>query len=143
MTLKEKFSPEDWNAVLQAPMLAALAVTAADPGGLIGAVQESAAVASSVQKAGAGTLAAEISEAYRSSEGRGAATEGAKALVKGRTPAEISEAAIERLGEIAELVKGAAPDNGAEFASFLLATATKVAESAKEGGFMGFGGEAV
>jgi hypothetical protein len=143
MTLKEKFSSEDWAAVLQAPMLVGLAVTAADPGGLIGAVQESAAVASSVQKAGEGTLAAEISAAYRTSEGRSAATDGVKPLVKGKKPSEISEAAILRVGEIAALVDGASPEHAAEFRAFLIDTATRVAEAAKEGGFMGFGGEAV
>ena len=49
MSVKEIFSDEDWNKVLEAPLLAGFAVTAADPGGLIGAFQESAAIAKSLK----------------------------------------------------------------------------------------------
>ncbi|MTH79866.1 hypothetical protein [Paracoccus aestuariivivens] len=143
MALKEKFSTDDWTAVLQAPMLVGLAVTAADPGGLIGAVQESAAVASSVQQAEAGTIGAEIAEAYKTSEGRHAATDGVKPLVKGKKPAEISDAAIARVGEIVGMFDRTAPESASEFRTFLMDIATRVAEAAKEGGFLGFGGEPV
>lgn len=51
MSLKDAFAPEDWARVVGAPMLAGIAVTAADPGGLWGAVKESAAVAGAIGKA--------------------------------------------------------------------------------------------
>ncbi len=147
MTLKEKFTETDWAAVLEAPMLAGLAITAADPGGLIGAVQESAAMAGSLKDAstedGTGTLAAEVAEAYKTSEGRSAAMDGVKALVKGKKPPEITDAAVARLSEILGLVKTSAPEEAPAFADFLVETATRTAEAAKEGGFLGFGGEAV
>ena len=46
MSLKDSFTPEEWARVLGAPMLAGIAVTAAEPGGLWGAVKESAAACS-------------------------------------------------------------------------------------------------
>ena len=38
MGLKEAFAPEEWARIVGAPMLAGIAVTAADPGGVWGAV---------------------------------------------------------------------------------------------------------
>ncbi|AWI84976.1 hypothetical protein CEW88_14465 [Alloyangia pacifica] len=143
MAYKEKFTETDWAMVLEAPMLAGLAITAADPGGLIGAVQESAAMAGSLKDASAGSLAAEVAEAYKTSEGRSAAMDGVKALVKGKKPPEITEAAITRLSEILGTVKTTAPEEAGAFSEFLIDTATRTAEAAKEGGFLGFGGEAV
>ena len=49
MGLREGFAPEEWARVVGAPMLAGIAVTAAEPGGLWGAVKESAAVAGAVR----------------------------------------------------------------------------------------------
>jgi len=147
MSLKERFSTEEWAGVLQAPMLAGFAVTAADPSGLIGAVQESVAVAGSLKQAAAsggdGSLAAEIMDAFKTSEGRGTAVDGIRALAKGRKPAEASEAAVARLGEIMRTVERAVPDQAPGFRDFLMATATKTAEASTEGGFLGFGGEKV
>ena len=54
MSLKEAFTPEEWARVVGAPMLASIAVTAADPGGLWGAVKESVAVAGAIGKAAGG-----------------------------------------------------------------------------------------
>ena len=45
MGVRDAFAPEDWARVVGAPMLAGIAVTAAEPGGLWGAVKESAAAA--------------------------------------------------------------------------------------------------
>ncbi|XDA99116.1 hypothetical protein AB1M95_04190 [Sulfitobacter sp. LCG007] len=143
MTLKEKFPAEDWEAVLQGPMMAGFAVTAADPSGLIGTVQESAAIAATLRSAkeGAeGALAKEVADGYAGSEGRTSAMGGVKALIKGKKPLEASEAAVKRLGEIAGIVDRVAPEHAAEFRAFLMAVATKTAEAAKEGGFLGFGG---
>ena len=47
---KDSFAPEDWARVVGAPMLAGIAVTAAEPGGLWGAVKESIAVAGALRE---------------------------------------------------------------------------------------------
>ena len=73
MGLKEAFAPEEWARIVGAPMLAGIAVTAADPGGVWGAVKESTALAGALQRAkvpGGNPLAAEIAAAYETSEGR-------------------------------------------------------------------------
>jgi hypothetical protein len=145
--MKEKFSETDWAMVLEAPLLAGLAVTAADPGGLISAFQESSAVASGLKSAatdgGDLTLAAAIAAAYGTSEGRKAAAHGARATVKGKRPAEASTAAIARLGEIQAVVASSTPDQANGFRTFLLDVAQDTAEASTEGGFLGFGGDRV
>jgi hypothetical protein len=147
MSLKDQLSEEDWAGVLQAPMLAGFAVTAADPSGLIGAFQESAAMAGSLRDAAAGagasSLASEILEAYKSAEGRKTAVDGIRALAKGKRPAEASEAAVGRLSEVMRIVERDLPDQAASFRDFLITTATKTAEASTEGGFLGFGGEKI
>lgn len=37
MAHKQRFVDGEWNAIVEAPMLAGFAVTVADPGGLVGA----------------------------------------------------------------------------------------------------------
>jgi hypothetical protein len=147
MSFKDDFTEEEWTRVIAAPLVAGLAVTAADPSGLVGAVQESAALAGSLGSAGegapTGSLVAEVIEAYKSGDGRKSARESTMALVKGRKPAEACEAAVERLGETSALVAAKAPGEADDFRRFIRETAQRVAEAGTEGGFLGFGGEKV
>lgn len=147
MSARTDFTDEEWAAVLGAPMMAGFAVTAADPGGLVGVFQESAALARSMAdaKAGAaeGSLTAEIVAAYQTSEGRGAARDAVRGLTRGKKPAEATEAAVAELGRVAALVRAKAPGDAAAFTGWLRDTAQKVAEAGTEGGFLGFGGEKV
>ena len=87
MDLKDSFTPEEWARVVGAPMLAGMAVTAADPGGLWGAVRESAAMAGEMAKArtgGGDPLIEAIVAAYETSEGRDMARGVLKTEAKGK-----------------------------------------------------------
>ena len=42
MASKQDFTPEEWNKILQSPMLVGIAVSMADPSGLWGALKEAA-----------------------------------------------------------------------------------------------------
>ena len=147
MTIKDAFSAEEWASVLQAPMLAGVAVTAADPGGIWGALKEASAMTKSMLKpdvdAGDDSILSSVIAAYETSEGRGLAQDGVKSLLKGKKPAEASQAAVAKLSEISALVASKAPAQSEAFKSWLKGTAQKVAEASKEGGFLGFGGEQV
>jgi hypothetical protein len=149
MAFKPLFTDEEWSGVLEAPLLAGFAITSADPGGLIGAMQESAAMARTVASRSGDpdgepeTLMAEVVAAYGTSEGRTAARDGVAELVKGRTPAEAADAAVARVGEIAATVAAKAPGEAEGFRAWLRETAQAVAEAASEGGFMGIGGEKI
>ena len=49
MAIKDSFTAADWGRVVGAPMLAGIAVTAAEPGGLCGALRESMAAAGALR----------------------------------------------------------------------------------------------
>lgn len=145
MAIKDSFSADEWSKVVQAPMLASMAVTAADPSGLIGAVQEAAATSKSMLDARGqeGTLAKEVVTAFEDADTRTAIRQQVVSAARGKKPAEITEAAISELASVAGLVRSKAPDQAGAFIDWLRDTASRVAEAASEGGFMGFGGEKV
>lgn len=147
MGIKDHFTQEEWESVLQAPMLAGLAVTAADPGGLWSAIKEGAGLARSVVEAktegAAGTLLGEIGAAYETADGRKVARDRIKTMLHGKKPPEVADAAVSRLGEISALVGAKAPEQASAFRHYLRETAQRVAEAGTEGGFLGFGGEKV
>ncbi len=144
MAFRDEFAPQDWARVVGAPMLAGMAVTAADPGGLWGAVKESAAAAGALRGAGGpdgdNALVAEIVAAYGTAEGRDMARDVLKERARGRKPAEVVEAALAELGAVAALVTSKAPEAAPGFKAWLAEIARKVAEAGSEGGFLGFGG---
>ena len=141
MSFKDHFTAEEWSRVVGAPMLAGIAVTAADPGGLWGALKESTAVASSVARSDVTEgLVAEVTEAYRTSEGRDMARAALKGDLKGKKPAEIVDVALAELSAITSLVTSKDAAAGAAYKAWLQDVARKVAEAGTEGGFMGFGG---
>ncbi len=146
MALKDSFAPEDWARVVGAPMLAGIAVTAAEPGGLWGAVKESTAVAGALRQAAGSAgnpLIAEIVAAYETSEGRDMARGVLKAEARGKKPAEVVDAAVAELAAVTALVAAKTPDAAPGFKAWLKDIAAKVAEAGTEGGFLGFGGEKV
>ena len=146
MSVREQFTQEEWESVLQSPMLAGLAVTAADPGGLWSAIKEGTGLARSVVEAksnAAGTLLGEIGAAYETSEGRRTARDKVKEMLRGKKPAEVADAAVARLQEISAVVGAKAPAQAPAFRDYLRKTAQQVAEAGTEGGFLGFGGEKV
>jgi hypothetical protein len=146
MGLKESFTPEEWARVLGAPMLAGIAVTAAEPGGLWGALKESMAVAGAMGRAkaeGGDALIGEIVAAYGTAEGRELARGVLKAEARGKKPAEVVDAAVSELQAATAIVAAKAPGSAGAFREWLKAIAAKVAEAGTEGGFLGFGGEKV
>jgi hypothetical protein len=141
MAFKDEFAPEDWARVVGAPMLAGMAVTAADPGGLWGAVKESAAAAGALRAGkGGNALVDEVTAAYETSEGRDMARGVLKAEARGRKPAEVVDAALAELGAVAALVASKAPEAAEGYKDWLKSVASRVAEAGTEGGFLGFGG---
>ena len=129
MSAKDMFTDAEWKRVVSAPMLTAMAVTAADPGGLFSAFQESAAVAKAIAtgpQEGDG-LIPELTRTYKSfGDSAGVMETIRAALGEARAPADVVAASVTELARIASLV-----------------TAKLPAEAGKEGGFLGFGGTAV
>lgn len=144
MAARDNFTEAEWREVLRAPMLASFAVTAADPGGLWSTIKEAGAAGGALRDArGERSLVGEVVAAYETSDGRRTAREGVMALAKDRSPAESTDAAVDALARIAEIVDANAPDEAPDFKAWIREVAVKVAEAGTEGGFLGFGGEKV
>jgi hypothetical protein len=144
MANKTTFTPEEWKQVLESVMLSGMAVTAADPSGLIGVLKESMATGRNLLAARSDPESNELVRAvaaeYETSEGRQTARERLKATLQGSKAADVRAKSIAALHDIAALLDAKAPADAAGFKTWLQHIATGAAEAANEGGFMGFGG---
>jgi hypothetical protein len=144
MTSQSNFAPEEWKTILEAGMMAGIAVTAADPSGLWGLLRESMAGTAAlldtsradVQSALLKAIGAELEEAGS----RQAVQDEIAERLWGKTPAEVTSQALETLRRAAGLVEARAPGEAPAFKAWLHGISAKVAEAATEGGFLGFGG---
>ncbi len=147
MAAKSDFTPEEWQTILESTMMAGIAVTAADPSGLWGTLQEGMASAKAVLGAGrddgASDLVKAVSADFETSEGRSTAREGLREKLRGKKPSEIVAAALDVLREAARIVEAKAPNDAPGFKAWLQRISRQVAEASTEGGFLGFGGERV
>jgi hypothetical protein len=144
MATKADFTADEWKKILSSPLLAALAVTVADPSGLWGLLQEGFASGRALIEAknapGANALVKELVDELATSEGRATARDGVKAELSAKTPEEIKQQALSTLAEIGVILDAKAPQDAPEFKGWLKHIAEQVAEAAPEGGFLGFGG---
>jgi ATP-dependent DNA ligase len=143
MVAKNDFAPAEWKKLVQAPLLAGFAVTAADPSSFVGTLQEAFANAKQLAEAktgASGELVKAIAEEILTSTGRAEAREGIRSIVQGAKLDEIKGRALEALKETAALVNQKAPGEAKAFSGWLARIANTVAEAGTEGGFLGFGG---
>lgn len=148
MATKADFTPDEWQLLLQSPLLAGMAVTAADPSGVFGMLKESMAGARALAQAkadpNADRLLKEVAGAYETKEGRGLVQQGMSATVSGaKAPTEIVSKALNSLHQVSDLLDAKAGDNSGPFKTWLAGVAKSVAEASSEGGFLGFGGKQV
>jgi hypothetical protein len=144
MPVKDAFSAEEWDRIVLAPMLAAFAVTAADPSGMIGVIRESSAAARAMEAAryDDDAFTTEVIDVYASDEAREAAQDAISAIARGREPAEATAEALSRIAEVSRLLDREGIEAG-RFRDWLRDIGLAVAEATREGGFLGFGGERV
>lgn len=147
MADKTTFTPDEWSQLMQGVMAAGIAVTAADPSGLWGMLKEGMASSRALlqAKSGAGStqLMTAVVESFETSEGRSAARDGLQASLKGAKPEEIKAKCIEVVRRAVDVVDAKAPTDAPAFKAWLLQISKDVAEAAKEGGVLGFGGTPV
>jgi hypothetical protein len=144
MASKANFTTEEWVLLLEAPMMAGMAVSAAEPSGLFGMLKESFAtgklLVQAKSDAAANELVKAVADDYATAEGRKAASDGLKAKLGGGQPGDIKAKALDGLRQAAALVASKAPADAAAFKAWLAQIGQSAAEAASEGGFMGFGG---
>ena len=137
MATRADFTPDEWQRIATAPFITSLIVTVASPSGPIGIMQEAFAVSKSLVEAsrepGQGTLLHELLADVKARKVKPEAP-----TVK--TPEEIRKLSLDTARDVVDLLRRKAPDAAPGIASWLYATAEKVAQASKEGGFLGFGG---
>ena len=147
MANKQSFTPEEWSKIMESVALSGMAVTAADPSGLIGLLQESFASANALIKAksdaGAGELIKAVVAEFETSEGRSAVRDALKKRFADAKPAEVSQRSIAALREVSALLDSKAPNDAAAFKQLLNTIGSNVADAAKEGSVLGFGGQKI
>lgn len=142
MASKSDFAPMEWKKLVQAPLLAGFAVSAADPSGFVGLLQEAFATARSLSEArkGGDVFIRAVAGELLSSGGRADAREGVRSIVQGAGLDEIKGRALEALRETADILDAKATDEAQPFKAWLLHIAQMVAEAGREDTFLGFGG---
>jgi hypothetical protein len=143
MADKTNFTTEEWTLLLKSPMIAGMAITAADPSGLWGLLKESFAGSAALTKGAADPNADALIKAvvadFSTSEGRSATRDGLKAEFAGSKPADIKTKSIESLRQVSTLLTAKAPADAAAFKNWLHQISQSTAEAATEGGSL-FGG---
>lgn len=145
MADKSSFTTEEWTLLLESPMMAGMAVTAADPSGLWGLLKESLAGGNALAKAlsdpGTNPLVKALATDFSTSEARSAARDGLKVKCGKSRPAEVKAKSIEGLRQASAVLAAKAPTDAAAFKSWLRQISQSTAEAASEGGgLLGFGG---
>jgi len=144
MANKTTFTPEEWKQVLESVMLSGMAVTAAEPSGLLGVLKESMATGRNLLTAKAdpqsNDLVRAVAADFETSEGRKAARDRLQATLRGSKAADVKTKSIAALHEVATLIEAKAPAEAPGFKTWLQHIARGAAEASNEGGFPGFGG---
>lgn len=146
MAKKSDFTKEQWQLLLDVPPAVGTAVMYAGRSGL-GSVAESIALASGILGARHGYDGIELIEALsnaRIKDGEKSSIETLSSPYKGLSDKEILQDATEKCAQVARLLaEKTSTDEREAFIDWTLTVAEKVANAAKEGGFLGIGGERV
>jgi hypothetical protein len=147
MATKTDFSSTEWEVLRDAPHLVVLAVAAAGSSGIFGSIAEAIAPSGPIIEAlkGSNQLLKEVCE----KEEIMASIKSIKSLEKASSDfaniqsALRKEATDKSRAALDLLRQKGSPEDIAAYRDFLIKLGDKVANAAKEGGFLGFGGERV
>ena len=115
MADKTTFSPDEWKTLLESVMAPGLAITAAEPSGLWGLLQESFASGKMLAKTkmytNSNALIRAVVDDFATSDGRTVARDGLNEQLSGKKPAEIKNACIEILNKVDGILSAKAPND--------------------------------
>lgn len=144
MSTKADYTAAEWSQLRSAPLMAGLVVTAASPSGPIGVIREVFAVGKVLAGVKSHGDANELVKALVADLTAGGSAPTPPGELRGKSPEQVRSLALEQCRQAATAVgRKAKPKEAEGFRRWLLAIAQRVAEAAKEGGFLGFGGTAV
>ena len=146
MTAKTAFTPDEWATLRNTPNLVAAATMLAGNSGLFGSFKESFATAQSLFQglSSSNELIKALSQREEISEAQGYIRSQVSFSEAAQAPAKFSQLATTGVTSALGLLraKGTADDLAA-YKKWLVDIADKISQSAKEGGFLGFGGELI
>jgi len=155
MNIQDNYSAEDWETISLLPTVVGAATACAGTNGLFGMIKESM---SNVQTMLAGiklypdnqlikAVSPDMTDRKSVKQSAMAQREAFKMKMKNadiKKREDLIQFALDETIKVAKtLPAGASEQEVAEFKAWIQSIAQKVAESAKEGGFLGFGGTAV
>ena len=115
MANKQNFKPEEWTKILESTMLAGMAVSAAEPNGLLGGLKEAVASSSTLAKAksdrGANELVKAVVSDFETKEGRAAVQEALRQ--------DVVQTSLANLKEVSAILNAKAPQDAAGFKAWL------------------------
>jgi hypothetical protein len=144
MTSRADFTDEEWARLGRAPLVAAAAISLADPGGPVEAVKESsAAFKTLLEAAREGGFGDFVQSVARDVAAKTERRENPLAGFKPTRGRELEEILDELRGVYALLLEKAAPEDVDDFREWIRMASQRAALAAKEGGFLGIGGQRV
>ena len=147
MAGRNVFSDAEWNLLRTAPILVASGVSTADPSGLIGTVKEAFSGMSSMMESYKEGAQFELINALLADKSMPPMPDRGALLGEGSREQQIENLKAAVLGKVSEVMAllgtKASPDEVAAYKKMLATVAEHTANAAKEGGFLGFGGERV
>ena len=137
MTVKADYTDDEWNVLRRAPLLVGLAVSLADPGGPIELSKETmAAIRSAAAPPSDDELLINVSQDV----GAQVANHENPAKALGLKGSSARQQVVDDLKEVERILAAkATPEEATAFRQWLVQTAEKAADAAKEGGFFGIG----
>jgi len=144
MASRSDFTDEEWERLGRAPLVVAMAISVADPGGPLETFKESSAALKTLAEAARDGNHGEFVQSVAQDV---AAKAQRRQSPLGDFRPDRADARREILAELravnALLHEKVTPDELAEFREWLRTAAQRAALAATEGGFLGFGGERV
>lgn len=146
MSTKADYTSDEWQLLLDVPPAVGTAVMYAGRSG-VGSVKEAMAMASGILGARNGyegnELISSLVEA-RIKNGEKSSIETLSSPYRGLSPEEVLDDAVEKCHAVVEVLRDKASSAERDgYCDWAISLAEKVANAAKEGGFLGIGGERV
>ncbi|PZA07247.1 MULTISPECIES: hypothetical protein [unclassified Meiothermus] len=146
MHIRDNFTPEEWDKVLSGPAAAAAAILAAAPSGLTGIIAEGIATVNAMKELARASSAPLLQAIAASLDAKQEEQPEAHPRDGQRFKSfeEAKKAMLERLRSAFWIVQTkATPEDVSAYQQYVVSVAERVARAAKEGGFLGIGGEQV
>lgn len=145
MGIKDNFTADEWFKVMTGPGRAGAAVVASSPSGLTGLVAEAQAIGQAVRESVSAHTRTPLLEAMAADLlGTAPDPQAMPHQERARNMEEAREQSLQGVRQAAWLVAAkASPEDAAAYRAMLINVAERTAGAAKEGGFLGIGGEQV